>query len=1310
MTVDEGTRARQNPVEVSDCPYVGLVPFTADHQSYFFGRDRDIDLISANLQAFRLTLLYGPSGVGKTSILGAGVVPALRSNSDDERSLVISMSSWRDDVSHGIDAAAAKVASELGFLLPPTGEEAPLTDRLRMWSEQIGGVVYCIFDQFEEYFLYHEDKQERFGMELCRALSADLAPAHFLISLREDALGQLDRFQPFVPNLFANHYRLEHLRSDEARQAINGPLQRYNEHRPRDDHVFIEPALVEEVLAEVRTGEVLVGAAGEGRVAGAVERDEIETAHLQLVMSRLWIEEAIHGSAVIRLETLQRLGGSASIVRSHLDATMELLPEADRDMAADVFRQLVTPSGAKIAHSLEDLAEYANVAGPELSPVLEHLADGQMRILRSVPPAPGQPDASRYEIFHDALAPAILDWRHRRSTQQQRADAERRLAESRRSLRTERRRRGRLVILLGVSVVLLLAAAFFLVRTIRKEHEQRSARLVAQSIAMMDADPIEATRLALRAWHEDHGAAAEDAVRRAGSFMLATSSLVGHTDAVTGVDVSGTRSNPRLLTTSSDGSARVWNTSGDELTRLDGHTRPLIGGRFSPDGSRVVTWSDDHTIRVWDAASGKQLAMVDGYAAYADDVDVSSDGRLVASVMRSGSVLVWDATSGAAVRELEMPGTAIAYALRFNPVDPKVVFTGDSEGGVRAWDVDSGAQLASTGDPSSYYINVIAVSPDGGTVAAGRGFVGTFVWRWHETTTAPVAYSEKFGTESVSNIAFSPDGDSFVAAARKTAVLWRYDASTGDWQEQASVAHADWVTGVAFSPGGEFFVSVSRDGTGLVGDGQTGQRLAELHGQVGGLTDVAITPGGGIVTSADDGTAAIWSLPRAQSLPGHTDWVLDLDITDDSKTAVSAGLDGQIIGWDLDSNKQVSTIGQIPDDENFGDSLIGLNVIAIDPAGRYVAAGDAYAPVVWVWNLKEGAAHPVAVKSAWAVSLAFAPDGSQLAVSTYDGHIELWDWRTDEPSRTIVSGGGAAFIEWSRDGALLAGGLANGDIVVWDAKTLEPLVRMTGHSGQVWDVAFSPDGTRIASAGQDRTARIWDVTSGRELHRMVGHEFRLATIEYSPDGGFIVTGDVGGMVGIWDAETGRPQAFTRAHADPVNALKVLQDGSILSAGDDQALRRQSCAVCQPISQLVDDLQRRVDALPRPYDRPERDQKSVLAIGSGECIGGIPTADEIDSIAPVDCALPHEAEVFATFALSDPWDAPLPPADELLRRAEEACGGDTFRTYVGADQASSRFDLAPLGPTEDGWTSGDRRITCILIGDASTTGSARGSGS
>src|SRR6185295_12103457 len=209
-----------------------------------------------------------------------------------------------------------------------------------------------------------------------------------------------------------------------------GPLHAYGE--LGGAVVTAEDELIEAVLDQVATGRIEQSITGRGLVDEGERARRVEAPYLQLVLERLWQVERERGSEILRATTLDELGGAEQIVEEHLERALARLDDEERDLAALLFDHLVTPSGSKIAHAVDDLARYAGVETRQLEPVLGTLDSA--RILRRVPGRSGGPP--RYEIFHDVLAEAVLAWRTRHET-------ERALAAERAESRRRHRRRAR---------------------------------------------------------------------------------------------------------------------------------------------------------------------------------------------------------------------------------------------------------------------------------------------------------------------------------------------------------------------------------------------------------------------------------------------------------------------------------------------------------------------------------------------------------------------------------------------------------------------------------------------------------------------------------------------------------------------------------------------------------------------------------------------------------------------------------------------------------------------------------------------------
>src|SRR5262249_45976903 len=155
------------------------------------------------LIASRLTVLYGPSGVGKSSLLRAGVARSLRGL--PERPVVVVFSSWAQSLAEGLTAALCEAAG------------IPLAGSLREALAAVGDRdVYVILDQAEEYFLYHGSGEDAFEEAFVHAITQPLR-VNVLLSLREDSLAKLDRFKGRIPNLFGNSLRLDRLDRESGR-------------------------------------------------------------------------------------------------------------------------------------------------------------------------------------------------------------------------------------------------------------------------------------------------------------------------------------------------------------------------------------------------------------------------------------------------------------------------------------------------------------------------------------------------------------------------------------------------------------------------------------------------------------------------------------------------------------------------------------------------------------------------------------------------------------------------------------------------------------------------------------------------------------------------------------------------------------------------------------------------------------------------------------------------------------------------------------------------------------------------------------
>jgi hypothetical protein len=343
-------------------PYQGLIPYREQDRPYFFGRRAETAIVIANLRAAPLTVFYGSTGVGKTSVLRAGVVPEIndgarartaRSKTPDL--VAVYCRDWRDDPCLSVISQIKRTFTLLNLSLRADALKIP--DVISEASKQ-GIALALILDQFEEYLYYHGGAQtgSAFDTQVAEITNSPGVRANILVSLREDALARLDQYKGQVNSLFDNYLRVEHLTAAAAAEAIVRPVAVFcrEQNRPL---VEVERELVTAVVEQVQAGRLsfIDDAPGFTRADGA---GRIETPYLQLVMERMWHEEERQSSGKLRRNTLHTLGEADSIVRNHLDQILTTLSTEDQATAERLFLHLLTPSGTKVAHTVSDLAEF----------------------------------------------------------------------------------------------------------------------------------------------------------------------------------------------------------------------------------------------------------------------------------------------------------------------------------------------------------------------------------------------------------------------------------------------------------------------------------------------------------------------------------------------------------------------------------------------------------------------------------------------------------------------------------------------------------------------------------------------------------------------------------------------------------------------------------------------------------------------------------------------------------------------------------------------------------------------------------------
>ena len=593
--------------------------------------------------------------------------------------------------------------------------------------------------------------------------------------------------------------------------------------------------------------------------------------------------------------------------------------------------------------------------------------------------------------------------------------------------------------------------------------------------------------------------------------------LTGHTGPVYSVAFSP--HGHRIVSGSKDGTLRLWDASTGQLIGqpLDSHTDAVTSVAFSPRGHRIVSGSKDGTLRLWDAGTGQPIGEpLTGHKGPVESVAFSPDGTRIVSGGDDATVWVWDAGTRARVGEPLTGHTDTVRTVAFDHNGTRIV-SGSDDTTLIVWDADTHEKIGHPlTDPNTDRVYSAAFSPDGTRIVSGGN--DHKVWLW-DVPTDNANTGKLIGTvrhdDAVRGVAFSPDGRRIVSASEDDTVrVWDakvvgplVDLTSGGQFPWDSTLVTGWVTSVAFSPDGNHVLAaardleVDRDGVHFKGgvlrlrDTNTGREIGSL--------------------AIDEGPDSARLLdPRVAFSPDGKHIVAAA-----RESAPDRGEHGVLRMWECDPVSG-EPIGQprIPHTE----TGVGLTSVAFGPDGHRIVVGSADGTLqLWDVEAFKPIGEPLTGHKGRVNSVAFSPHGDRIVSGSYDGTLRLWDPGTGQPIGDPLTGhkGPVESAVFSPDGTRIVSGGYDQTLRLWDAGSRKPIGDpLTGHTDAVTGVAFSPDGKRVVSGSDDATLRMWDAGSGKSIGAgMTGHTHSVHSVAFSPDGKRVLSGSDDGTVRLWPA-------------------------------------------------------------------------------------------------------------------------------------------------------------------------------------------------
>jgi WD40 repeat protein/DNA-binding SARP family transcriptional activator/tRNA A-37 threonylcarbamoyl transferase component Bud32/energy-coupling factor transporter ATP-binding protein EcfA2 len=1138
-------------------PYKGLHAFQEADASEFYGREALVRQLLARLDKGRFLAVVGPSGSGKSSVVKAGLVPALRAGAipGSDRWYVAEMTPGPYPLEELEKALWPIAVDPPPSLVEPIRKDSEglLRTIRRILPDEEGAQLVLIVDQFEELFTMVDDERRRnqFIDSLLAAVSNPASPLRLVVTLRADFYDRPLQVQALGNWLKENTEVVLPMSADELARAVQEPAQHVG--------VDVEAGLLAKLIADVRDQ------------PGALPL-------LQYALTELFEQRQDGLMTRAAYETIGEVSGALGRRAESLYAALD---DREQETARQLFLRLVT-----VNRGAGDGMPWADTRRRVLRPELEALGHssaalgrarmeavidqyGRYRLLTfDRDPITRQPtvevaheallqawdrlqgwlDEARYDIrLQRLLAGAVDEWlaadqddsflmRGSRLgqfenwaaetglalTQNESAFLEASLAARERRRAEEETRRQR---------ELETARRLAETEAARAAEQTRAALSLRRRAVYLSAALVVAMVLAIMA--AIAGRQASQSAAESRSLALASGAQIAFRDGNTDQALALAVAANQMADPPAFAQRMLY-----EVALAPGAVRQIVGDtawRWSldvdPSEQIVASGNDESGFTLWDIASGDELMRLEG--AHTDgigDVSFTPDGRSLLSGGFDDRLILWDIETGAVLRRFENPSGDV-NVLDISS-DGSMAIAGTEGGVATLWDLQSGRLLGQLAghDPDLQVLPVV-FSPDGRLAASGSEDGTVIVW---DVAGQTILHRLEEHGGIIMALAFSSDGRYLASGAfDNLIIIWQVDSGESVIR---LVGHKDYVFDVAFDTGGSRLLSASRDQTLILWDLVTGAPIQTYAGEGGRALSVAWLGSERAISGHSTGNLRVWALADAhlaRGLPPVGAPVSSAAVSPDQRLG-ALGLVGQIWLLDLASGQTSRRL-----------SLEGGEVssLAFHPSGDLLLSGSADGSVS-LWDVPtgemargyEGHARPgeePALGTTWRVhDLAFSPDGRSFLSASGDHSVRLWDVETGailqhHQSPTDMANA-AAFDPMGR--YLAAGfghtrfGLAteNPDysIGLWDATTGAQIHRFVGHEGPVVSLQFSPDGQTLLSGSLDNTLRLWSLDRGAEIRRFDGHTGGVFSLAFSADGQYAASGSLDASAIVWRLATG----------------------------------------------------------------------------------------------------------------------------------------------------------------------------------------------